>query len=135
MRGACTLKPVEAPCFRDLDLARESHGEVLVHNPVAGSEECEDVLDEVPLVVAQTLPVLHILRQVKLLCRPEARLMLLVHVPNSLVPDREDHKAPRGFGKDGLALHFGFALAGDSIFHLVAGKWLTDRENKWKAVR
>jgi hypothetical protein len=53
--------------LRDLYVLDEAQGEVLEHDAVRGREECEDVLDEVALVVAELLPVLGIITQVDLL--------------------------------------------------------------------
>jgi hypothetical protein len=51
----------------DLDLGHEAHSQVLVDDAVRGGEEGEDVADEVPLIVVQCLPVLHIVAKVDLL--------------------------------------------------------------------
>jgi hypothetical protein len=67
---------------RYLDLAGEVEGKVLVDDAVRGGEEGEHVADEVPLVVAQVLPVLLVVGQVELLGGPEAGLRLLVLVPD-----------------------------------------------------
>lgn len=71
---------------RYLDLAGEVEGEVLVDDAVRGGEEGEHVADEVPLVVAQVLPVLLVVGQVELLGGPEAGLRLLVLVPDLKTP-------------------------------------------------
>ena len=65
-----------------LDLAGEVECQVLVDDTIRGSEECQHMGDEVPLIVTQPLPVLHVMGQIQLLSGPEARLGLLVHVPD-----------------------------------------------------
>ena len=57
------LEAVEAARLRQLDLRREALDEVLVDNAVRGGEKGEDVGDEVALVVAQLLPVRHVVLQ------------------------------------------------------------------------
>jgi hypothetical protein len=51
------------------------------------------VLDEVLLVLSEFLPVLKILREVDLFGCPECGLLILVHLPDVAVFDREEHKA------------------------------------------
>jgi len=53
------------------------------------------VRDEVALVLRQALPVVHVVAEVHLLDSPEAGDRLLVHVPDSIVFDREQHEAHR----------------------------------------
>ena len=90
------LKSVEAACLWDLHLAHEVQPEVLVDDAVAGREEGEDVLDEVPLLRAQGLPVHRVAVQVDLRRCPEACLCLLMHLPEILVLDREQDKTVVG---------------------------------------
>jgi len=65
------------------------------------------VLDEVPLLLVELLPVLGISREVDLLGRPKAGDMFLVHIPNLLVVKREHDIAIRVFLKQGLSLIHG----------------------------
>merc|ERR1719394_1196817 len=81
------MEAVEAARLRNLHLLHEPLHQVLVHDPVGGGEEGENVGHEVPLVVLQGLPVLDVLGQVDLLRRPEAGLRLLVHLPDVAVLD------------------------------------------------
>lgn len=74
----CDLEAVEETCLRDLYFLRESFHKVLVHDAVGRGEEGQDVADEVPLVVVQLLPVVHVVRKIDLLRSPEACLGLLV---------------------------------------------------------
>ena len=54
------LEAVEAARLRQLDLGREALAEVLVDNAIRRGEESENVFDEVLLVLAQLLPVGHV---------------------------------------------------------------------------
>ena len=66
------LETVEASSLWDLDFAAEALEEVLVDNSVRGGEEGKDVGDEVSLVVIESVvPVVDILGEIDLLCRPE----------------------------------------------------------------
>lgn len=77
------LEPVETAGLRDLDLSTETLQQVLVDNAVGGSEEGENVRDEVALIVVQAVvPVVQILGQINLLGGPEGGLGLLVHLPD-----------------------------------------------------
>lgn len=77
------LETVEATSLRDLDLAAEALDEVLVDNAIGGSEERENVGDEVALVVVQAVvPVVQILGKINFLGGPERGLGLLVHLPD-----------------------------------------------------
>jgi hypothetical protein len=77
------LEAVEAAGLGDLDLVGEAFEQVLVDDAVRGSEERQDMWDEVALVVVQTVvPVVQVLRKVHLLGRPKGCLRLLVHLPD-----------------------------------------------------
>ena len=54
------LEAVEAARLRQLDFGREALAEVLVDNAIRRGEESENVFDEVLLVLAQLLPVGHV---------------------------------------------------------------------------
>jgi len=56
----CDLEAVEAARLGQLDLGRESLAEVLVDNAIRRGEESENVFDEVLLVLAQLIPVGHV---------------------------------------------------------------------------
>lgn len=45
------LEAVKASCLRALHLGHESLNKILIHNTVTGGEKCQNVLDEVLLVV------------------------------------------------------------------------------------
>jgi len=76
------LEAVEAPRFRDLNFIGEVLCQVFVDNAIASREEGQDVANEVPLVVGHVSPILVVVRKVQLFGGPEARLCLLVHLPN-----------------------------------------------------
>jgi hypothetical protein len=79
------LETVEAAGFWDLDLAAEALEEILVDNSVRRGEESENVGDEVALVVIEAVvPVVKVLGEINLLCCPERRFRLLVHLPDLL---------------------------------------------------
>merc|ERR1719264_1793239 len=91
----CNLKAVECTSLGYLHLGGELPREVLQDDAVRSSEEREDVLNEVPLAVCERVPVLGVLGEVDLLGRPEGGLVLLVHLPDLWVLDREHHPPAR----------------------------------------
>ena len=52
------MKSVEASDFGPFAFFCKVHEKIFVDDAIGGGEECEDVLDEVLLVLAQLLPVL-----------------------------------------------------------------------------
>ena len=109
------LEPVEAASLWHLDFSHEARSEVLEHNAVGSSKEGQHHLDEVLLVFVQSGPVLQILSQIDLFGRPETGHLVLVHLPDVVVPDRQDNEAVRVVLKQGLyhlALSLGYLLAG-----------------------
>ncbi len=77
------LETIEASGLGDLNLAAESLDQILVDDTIGGSEEGEDVGDEVLLILVESVvPVVEILGQVDFLGSPERRLGLLVHLPD-----------------------------------------------------
>jgi hypothetical protein len=88
------LKLVKPLGLWDLHLGHKVRRQVLVHDPVGCSKKGEHVLYEILLVGAQRLPVLDIMRKVDFLGSPEARLVLLVHVPDLWVPDGKQRPPP-----------------------------------------
>ena len=87
------LEAIEAAGLGNLDLGEEALGKVLKNDTVTGGKEGEHILDEVLLVVVQTLPVLGVLGKVNLLGGPEAGFVLLVHLPDLVILDGEENKA------------------------------------------
>jgi hypothetical protein len=87
------LESVEASGLWHLDFRHEALSEVLKHYAVRGSEEGEDHLDKMLLVVGQLRPILQVLLEIDFLGGPESGLMLLVHFPNVRVFDRQNHEA------------------------------------------
>jgi hypothetical protein len=53
------------------------------------------MLDEVLLALVEFFPVLLILSEVDLLSSPEGRLLILVHLPDVMILNREQHEAIR----------------------------------------
>ena len=92
------LESVEAAGLGTLDLGGEISGQVLVHDAVGGSEEGEDVADEVTLVGVEVLPILEVVGEVDLLGGPEGGLGLLVHVPDLV----EDHGYTRAANDENI---------------------------------
>ena len=143
------LEAVEAAGLGDLNLRREVARNVLEDDAVGRGKEGQDVLDEVPLVVVELLPVRQVLAEVDLLDSPEAglrggnargeresaswagsdglgppakdgtrgrgragggakgHLVLLVHLPDLLVLDREQHEAVGVRGQEGIGRRHG----------------------------
>ena len=67
------------------------------------------MLYEVLLVFLQILPILHVLGQIYFIDGPEAGHLVLVHLPNVVVLDGQDHEAvgvilKERLGKDLLCL-------------------------------
>lgn len=96
------LEAIEAPCFWYLYFGAELLGEVFKDDAIGGSEECKDILDEMLLITAKFLPIFEILIEVDFLSSPETGQMLLVHVPDVIILDREEDEAVRVVFKQGL---------------------------------
>jgi len=86
------LDRVEEFRLGPLDFTRESHGQILHHNPVRSREESNNVLDEMALVVRELLPVRHVLGKINLLREPHHCTVVLVLLPEVVVLDGEEHK-------------------------------------------
>jgi hypothetical protein len=87
------LETIEAASFRNLNLCAELLSEVLKDNTIRGSKESKHMLNEMLLIWGYfLLPMNLILLQVYLLCGPEGSLLLLIHLPNILIPYGEEHK-------------------------------------------
>lgn len=79
------LETVEAPRFSGLNLVGEPLDEVLVDDTVRGSEEGQNVGNEVAFVVVElVVPVVLVLGQIHLFGSPERCLGFLVHLPDLL---------------------------------------------------
>mmetsp|Transcript_13594 Transcript_13594/g.26964 ORF Transcript_13594/g.26964 Transcript_13594/m.26964 type:complete len:236 (-) Transcript_13594:182-889(-) len=98
------LESVEGPGLRHLDLLKEPGRQVLQHDAVGSREESQHVLDKVLLALVECLPVLGVLGEVQFLCRPEGRLLLLVHIPDFLVLSGDHVMSLLRFVQNGLAL-------------------------------
>jgi hypothetical protein len=86
------LKPVEASGLSYLNLSGEPLCKIFEYNAVTRSEKGKHVLDEVLLALVEFLPIFLILSQVDLLCRPECRLLVLVHLPDVMVLNWEQNE-------------------------------------------
>ena len=60
------------------------------------------MLDKVAFIVSEFFPVLNILGKIYFLCSPEASHLILVHFPDVIVLDWQDHKSVRVLLKKGL---------------------------------
>ena len=89
------LERVVAAHFRDGYLLTEICNQVFQHNAVAPGKECEDVLDEVFLLVVQFLPIVLVRTEINLFRGPETGLVFLVRVPYFGVLDREKAESIR----------------------------------------
>ena len=85
------------------------------------------MLDKVSLILGESLPVLDILSQIDLLSSPERGLLVLVHLPDVMVLDGEEHEAvgvlfQEGLGERPLGLRVVGVLLGlqDLLGRLVA---------------
>lgn len=96
------LEAVEAARLGDLHLRAKLLRQILKHDPVRGREEGEHVLDEVPLLLVEFLPVLEVLVEVDLVGGPEGGEVLLVHLEHRVVLDGEEHEPLRVLLEDGL---------------------------------
>lgn len=83
------LETIETASLWNLNLSHEALSEILKDNTVGGSEECENVLDEVLLVIIKLLPVLNVLGKINFFSCPESSLLVLVHFPDVVILDRE----------------------------------------------
>jgi len=64
--------PIEATSLWDLNFGAETFKQVFIDDTVGGGEEGQDVRDEVPLIVIQTVvPIVKILGQIDFLSCPE----------------------------------------------------------------
>ena len=75
---------------------------LLKNNTVRSGEEGKHVLDEVLLTFIELVPVFQILTEINFLGGPEASHLILVHLPDVIVMDWEDHKPVGVLVKDWL---------------------------------
>ena len=66
----CDLEAVKESRFRDLHLLREAFDKILVDNAIGRREKGQDMADEVPFVIVELEPVVHIVCKVDLLRSP-----------------------------------------------------------------
>jgi len=60
------------------------------------------MLDEVLLIIGKLLPILDILCEIDFFGGPKGSLLILVHLPNFTVLNREQHETVGVFLKEGL---------------------------------
>ena len=96
------LEAVEASGLGDLNLGGEPLSEVLEDNTIRCGEEGEDVFDEMLFILGESLPVLDVLGQVHLLSSPERGLLVLVHLPDVVILNGEEHEPVRVLFEEGL---------------------------------
>lgn len=88
------LEAVEGPGFWVLDFNKEPLSQVFDDNTITCSKECKNVFDEMFLIFIEfAFPVTQILLQIKFFSCPEACHMLLVHLPDIIMLDREHDKS------------------------------------------
>ena len=98
----CHLEPIEAPGLWDLNFSHESLSQIFQNNSVRSGKESENVLDEMLLTLGKFTPVFEILTEINFLGCPEASHLVLVHFPNVVVMDGQDHKSVGVLIEDGL---------------------------------
>jgi len=113
------LETVETTGLGDLDFCNESLGKVFQHNSVRSREKGQDVLNEVLLVVGELYPVSQVVGKIDFFCGPETGHLLLVHLPDIVVLDRENNEPvgvllQEGLGKGDLG-NLGLALLGGAL--------------------
>ena len=79
------LEPVEGARRGPLNFVTEVLQQIFIDYTIARGEKCENVLDEVLLVLVERPTVPRVLDQVHLLHGPEGRHRLLVHVPDGFL--------------------------------------------------
>ena len=89
------LEAVEAAGLWYLNFSREALSEVLKHDSITGCEKGQYMFDEVLLVFLQILPIFYVLAKVDLIDGPEACHLVLVHLPDVVVLDRQQDKSIR----------------------------------------
>ena len=87
------MESVEASGFGNLDFSGESLSKVLENDTVRCSEESKHMLDEMLLIIMKLFPILKILCKINLLSCPESSLLILVHLPDIMILNREEHES------------------------------------------
>ena len=60
------------------------------------------MLDEMSLILGEFLPILDVLGQINLLCSPECCLLILVHLPDVMILNGEQHEPVGVLLEEGL---------------------------------
>ena len=98
------LESIERTCFRPAHFVREVNAQVFVDNTVACGKESENVLEEMLLVTVEVLPILEVFSQINFFGSPEAGHLLLVHLPNIRVLNREQYESIEVLLKHGFKM-------------------------------
>ena len=85
------LNGVEVLGLGPLNLARETHREILHDNAIRAGKEAEDILDKVALVLIELLPVSHVFAQIHLLSEPLHGQVVLGLLKQVVVDDGKEH--------------------------------------------
>ena len=96
------LEPIKTSGLSYLNLSGEPLGKVFQYYPIACSEKGKYMLDEMLLTLVEFFPVFLILSEVDLLSSPKGRLLILVHLPDIMILNREQHEAIWVLFKQGL---------------------------------
>lgn len=88
----CDLEPIEAPCLWNLHLRAKLLRQILKHYPIGSSKESQHIFDEVLLLLVQLLPILEVLIEIYLVGSPKRGEMLLVHLEDGVILNREEDK-------------------------------------------
>ena len=75
------LIAVERPGLRNLDLRGKVQVEIFHHDSIRTCKERKNVFDEISFLIGHLIPVIHIRREIYLLCGPKGCDGLLVQFP------------------------------------------------------
>ena len=98
------LEAVEGAGFGNLNLRRESLGQILKHDSIGGGKEGKNMLQEVLLIRLKGRPVLFVLSKVDFVDCPKAGHLVFVHLPYIVVLDGQDNKSVGVLFQKGLIL-------------------------------
>ena len=103
------LKSVETSGLWDLYITHKSLSQILKNNTIRSSEEGKNILNEVSLVVVESLPVFNVLSQIDFFCCPKTGHLVFVHFPDVIVFDWKNDESvgiflKKGFWKWALSL-------------------------------
>lgn len=123
------LESVETSGFCHLNLPNESLSQILIHDPIWGSEEGQDIRDEVFLVLRQTIPMLKIFREIHFFDRPNGSYCLFVHLPNLGIFNGEDDESTGILSQEGFVIWVEVIVIFDGISRgILDSCWLQVRQ-------